>query len=350
MESKPHQGSGLRSRIRKTGRVVNSLLSGSFVTGNIRLAVAVVLAVAAAQPAFAQRAKHGSHKKFDRGLVESLRAGAATQRVIITVKAEYRAEVRQALEKHGDRIKSEHPLVGALAVEIHSEDLEELGNHPWIEALSLDATVSAGAVRPVKNTGRGARTTTSRTSTTTTAQPTTDPGPTTTLRQTLGLPSIASFRTFTGSSGVGVAIIDSGIAPSPDFAGRITGFYDFTRDGIPVAPFDDYGHGTHIAGLIGSSGTVSNYEFQGIAPAVRLVGLKVLDSTGQGSTSNVIKAIEFVVANKARLHVQIVNLSLGHPIFAPREGRPAGAGGRAGVGGRPHRRHVGGQLRPGEER
>ena len=84
-----------------------------------------------------------------------------------------------------------------------------------------------------------------------------------------------------GGTGVGVAIIDSGIAPSGDFTGRITGFYDFTHgaDGASVAPYDDYGHGTHVAGLIGSSGALSNARFQGVAPAVRLVGLKVLDAT-----------------------------------------------------------------------
>jgi hypothetical protein len=52
-------------------------------------------------------------------------------------------------------------------------------------------------------------------------------------------------------------------------------------------------------GLIGSSGKLSNYEFQGVAPDVHLIALKVLDSTGAGKASDVI------------------NLSLGHPIYAP---------------------------------
>ena len=62
-------------------------------------------------------------------------------------------------------------------------------------------------------------------------------------------------QALTGSS-IGVAIIDSGIAPNADFAGRITAFYDFTngQDGVAAAPYDDYGHGTHVAGLIGGSG------------------------------------------------------------------------------------------------
>src|SRR5262249_11013356 len=92
---------------------------------------------------------------------------------------------------------------------------------------------------------------------------------------------------------------------------------DFTKNGKATSAFDDYGHGTHIAGLIGSNGRRSNYEYQGIAPDVRLIGLKVLDKTGRGKTSDVIKALEFLVANKDRLGIHVVNLSLGHPIFAP---------------------------------
>jgi subtilisin family serine protease len=141
------------------------------------------------------------------------------------------------------------------------------------------------------------------------------PAALTSLRETLGLPSVAPTTEF---SSVGVAIIDSGIAPNADFSGRITGFYDFTnnRGGAAVAPYDDYGHGTHIAGLIGGSGVQSNNEIQGVAPGVRLVGLKVLDGAGAGNTSDVIAALQFVTANKAQLNVQIVNMSLGHPIYA----------------------------------
>src|SRR5205814_226195 len=139
------------------------------------------------------------------------------------------------------------------------------------------------------------------------------------LRQTLGLPRTMN-TTMPSGDGVTVAVIDSGIAPLADF--HITAFYDFTRGGIPTTPFDDYGHGTHIAGLIASSGVLSNYEFVGIAPAVRLIGLKVLDKRGQGNTTDVIKAIEYVVANRSHLNVHMINLSLGHPIFAPAKDDP----------------------------
>src|SRR5207248_11270811 len=93
--------------------------------------------------------------------------------------------------------------------------------------------------------------------------------------------AVSSPGGWTGA-GVGVALIDSGIEPSADFSGRIAAFYDFTRGGIAATPYDDYGHGTHVAGLIGSSGTLSGGAYRGIAPDVRFVVLKALDANGGG--------------------------------------------------------------------
>jgi serine protease AprX len=74
------------------------------------------------------------------------------------------------------------------------------------------------------------------------------------------------------------------------------------------APVDPFGHGTHVAGLIAGVNV-------GVAPGARLIGLRVLDDNGKGSTSDVLRALEFAVANKAALNLHIINLSLGHPIY-----------------------------------
>src|SRR5207244_3016879 len=122
--------------------------------------------------------------------------------------------------------------------------------------------------------------------------------------------------TVTGE-GVTVALICSGLESSADFTGRIKAFYDFTLPGAPVAaPSDGYGHGTHIAGLIGAAGKLSGgASYMGVAPQVNFVVLKVLDNQGVGSTSNVISALEFATANKAALGIDIINLSLGHAVY-----------------------------------
>jgi serine protease AprX len=272
--------------------------------------LAVCALVIAAPRVFAS--SPSDDQKIDRALLAALKNGAPTQPVIVTVKPGYRSDLRDALRRHGDRIKSEHPSIDALAVELHTADVRELAKQPGVEAVSFDAPVFATASTDLKG-----GTTSPTVLTTQPAQQLSG-----TLRETLGLPRVATAGTMTGATGVGVAIIDSGIAPSDDFLGRITGFYDFTRGGVATAPYDEYGHGTHVAGLIGSSGKLSNYQYQGVAPDVHLVGLKVLDATGAGKTSDVINALEFVVANKSHLNVHIVNLSLGHPIYAPAKDDP----------------------------
>src|SRR5204863_5270811 len=100
-----------------------------------------------------------------------------------------------------------------------------------------------------------------------------------------------------------------------DFDGRLVGFYDFVKAGGNFAmAYDDYGHGTHIAGLVGSSGA-NGSQYKGVAPGARLIVLKVLDGTGSGKTSDVIKALTFEIENKQALGIDVINLSLGHPVF-----------------------------------
>jgi serine protease AprX len=253
--------------------------------------VAFCLALGWGQPALAKSDNATPKKpesKIDHGLEEAIESGAPTVHVIITANGPARARIRKVLRQHRDIVKGDYKLVNALAAEIHTADLQILANDCDVTALSLDAPVSGG-------------------STTLTSG-----GATGTLRQILGAPAAS---VATGRS-IGVAIIDSGISQVTDFSGRITAFYDFTHGGAPVPAYDDYGHGTHIAGLIGSSGVSSNGLYTGVAPEVTFVGLKVLDGSGQGNTSDVINALQFVTLNRQQLNVQIVNLSLGHPILS----------------------------------
>src|SRR5262249_14498282 len=93
-------------------------------------------------------------------------------------------------------------------------------------------------------------------------------------------------------------------------------FYDFSKGVAKAAgAFDNLGHGTHIAATIASSGKQNGFLYRGIAPAVRLIGMSVLDGEGRGQTSNVISALAFATANKAALGIDVINLSLGHPIY-----------------------------------
>jgi serine protease AprX len=117
--------------------------------------------------------------------------------------------------------------------------------------------------------------------------------------------------------GVGVAIIDSGISPDTDFGSRIV----YSENFVPGEPTttDLYGHGTHVAGIVGGNGAGSSCttcirSLKGIAPGVSLINLRVLNSQGQGTDSAVINAIDRAIALKNTYNIRVINLSIGRPI------------------------------------
>ena len=77
-----------------------------------------------------------------------------------------------------------------------------------------------------------------------------------------------------------------------------------------TSPYDDNGHGTHVAGIAAGQGD-ANSTYRGVAPGSALVGVKVLDSAGSGTSTAIINGIDFCVANKAAYNVRVLNMSLG---------------------------------------
>ncbi len=118
---------------------------------------------------------------------------------------------------------------------------------------------------------------------------------------------------------IGVAILDTGIFPHADFGNRIRCFQDFIHWRRRV--YDDNGHGTHIAGIIGGSGRSSNGKFQGIAPGCHFVITKILDKRGNGNTENVVQAINWLVDHKEMYGIRIVNISVGMVLHAESQER-----------------------------
>lgn len=106
-----------------------------------------------------------------------------------------------------------------------------------------------------------------------------------------------------------VCVIDTGIAPHPDLRNKIVGFHDVVNG--RAEPYDDQGHGTHVAGITAGDGTASQGRYKGVAPEAKLVGVKVLDGNGSGSFSDVIKGIQWAVENKDTHKINVINMSLG---------------------------------------
>ena len=118
---------------------------------------------------------------------------------------------------------------------------------------------------------------------------------------------------YTGA-GVEVAVIDSGVAFNHDDLKNVTFFKDFT--GLRLTRYDDFGHGTHVAGILAGNGKDSSGQNAGIAPGASLAVLKVLDRNGNGTVANVIAALEWVAANYNQNghNIRVVNMSIGAPV------------------------------------
>jgi serine protease AprX len=176
-------------------------------------------------------------------------------------------------------------IINGYAANLPNPALKGLAASPFVASIELDRATKATMERTGPTIGS------------------------TTVRQAFGY----------DGTGVGVAVIDSGVTSWHDdltAAGggqRVERFVDFVN--ARTSPYDDYGHGSHVAGIIAGNGFDSNGARSGIAPNASLVVLKVLDSVGNGRISDVIAALDYAVAHRSELNIRVVNLSVASGVY-----------------------------------
>ena len=136
---------------------------------------------------------------------------------------------------------------------------------------------------------------------------------------TIGAKNVHAQYGYTGA-GIGVAVIDSGITPWHDDltianrqGQRVTAFVDFVNG--QKQKYDDWGHGTHVAGIIAGNGYDSAGARIAVAPGANIISLKALDAQGRGRISQIIAALDWAVSNKALYNIRVINMSLGAGVF-----------------------------------
>ncbi len=184
----------------------------------------------------------------------------------------------------GRAVKQVHGELGMLSVAATAENLEELAADPNVEYVTPDRPVQ-GSIE----SGRRAANT----------------------QQLL--------TSGYSGSGIGVAIIDSGVNDQADLRDGGTRLV-YSQTFVGGTATDGFGHGTHVAGIVAgngalSTGTVYSATLAGIAPRVNLVNLKVLDNTGVGSDTSVIAGINRAIQLKGQYNIRVINLSLGRQVF-----------------------------------
>jgi serine protease AprX len=214
-------------------------------------------------------------------LLQRRTAGGGRSRVIVRATDDApRGVVEATLRRLGGHATRALPIVNAHAGEVPDAALEALAASPWIAGVSADRLVAGTMERTADTVGATA------------------------VRGTLAY----------DGGGIGVAVIDSGIAAShadltgSDGVSRVVRFVDFVNGRAEA--YDDHGHGTHVAGIVAGSGFESGGARAGIAPGARLIVLKALDASGTGRVSSVIAALDYAVANRGALNIRVVNLSV----------------------------------------
>lgn len=244
------------------------------------LAVAAALAVLAPGPATARDALAAEQPT---GTLSAVAAGArgssAVSRVIVQTDDEEAAGTLVAVL--GGKTNRWLPHLDVLIADLPRAQLDVLRKAPVVRSVSMD---------------RGMEATLDRTSATVGAR---------WVHETLG---------FDGT-GIGVAIIDSGVTPAHDDLdpSGIVHFADFVN--LRTRPHDGYGHGTHVAGIIAATGHSSGGARRGIAPGAHLVVLKALDQDGHGQISDAIAAIDYAIAHREVYNIRVINLSVAAGVY-----------------------------------
>ena len=252
----------------------------------------------------ASASKHsGRQQRFQKLDKESRsRSGRllGTSKVILTIKPGQEANAEKEVKKLGGRLGRRLKLVNGMAVELPNRVIKQISERSEVLSVHFDRPIAGHNNRTAVSVGARA------------------------AQQQWGY----------DGAGVGVAVIDSGIAGWHDdlsYQGnstkvrvvdgqRVTGFVDFVNDRLQA--YDDNGHGTHVAGIIAGNGYDSYGAHAGIAPAAHLVSLKVLDQHGGGVISDVIAAFEWAIANRVAHNIRVINLSVGARITESYETDP----------------------------
>ena len=256
------------------------------VSSRARLSIIAALLVCAfvTPSSVTMRAESQNARKLGPLAAERAARGTGRSTVIIRATNGLALAARAAALEAGGTLGRSLPGMNGQVVTLPDAALARLADNPAIERISLDRLAVGANERTGATVGA------------------------TQVRQELGL----------DGAGIGIAVIDSGIAYHDDLADvsgpqRVDRFVDFV--GGQSMPYDDYGHGTHVAGIIAGNGYDSDGKRTGIAPAARLIALKALDGTGTGRISDVIAAIEYAIENRDALNIRVINLSIASAVY-----------------------------------
>src|SRR5256714_8545378 len=227
-------------------------------------------------------------------------AGSHGGRVSLIVQADDLNKLASLLKSNGVRVAGRYAQLGAVKIEAPLSVIQKLASNGNTRYLSLDRRVqSLGHVTATTGADAARRVTTTSTGV-----------------SSLGVPTTPTTTTAFDGSGVGVAIVDSGMDTGHKaFLGkndlsRIVVSRDYTGENRVDDPF---GHGTHVTSIAVGNGRIAEGAYTGVAPNANILNLRVLNSQGLGSVSGTLAGLDWVLSNRTAYNIRVVNMSLGTP-------------------------------------
>lgn len=123
---------------------------------------------------------------------------------------------------------------------------------------------------------------------------------------------VPTFDESLDGSGVTLCVMDTGVSPHLDLSvprERIVHFVDMINES--AEPYDDNGHGTFVAGVAAGNGNASARKTAGVAPKANIVGVKVIDDSGESGTFKILDGMQWLFDNFRRYDVRVVCMSFG---------------------------------------
>ena len=222
---------------------------------------------------------------------------APTRQVVAIVQLQPGVSERQAralAHRHGARVTSALPLIHGLTLQLPAAQARRLAHARGVKNVTLNSRVKPQAINATKLV--------------------------TTYPKTVAADRLWSGPGAVTGKGVGVAVIDTGVAGNlVDFQAAGGGsrvVANVVTNALARTADDGYGHGTHVAGIIAGNGAnrANNDplvgQYIGIAPEANLIAVKASDDLGNATLLDVINGLQFIVEHKNDYNIRVVNLSL----------------------------------------
>ncbi|MGZ9234336.1 MAG: S8 family peptidase [Anaerolineales bacterium] len=211
---------------------------------------------------------------------------------IIVQKLAGASDVEEQVLDLGGQVTRDLKIINAFSAEMSAGAVLDLARSSSVRWVSLDAPVVSTACSKCVDTSKLANA----------------------YVQAIRADQIWNTKPYLQGTGIGVAVVDSGINPNGDLytnmgVNRQVVDVRFNSDYNQSAS-DGYGHGTHVASIVGSDGSDSGGKYIGVAPLVNILNVKVSNDDGSARMNDVVAGLQWVLQNKDAYNIRVVNLSL----------------------------------------